>query len=176
MSVTWEVSWWYTEQDRKFYAGGWGFLVQLCANPLHGQWETHLNESQTHRPSFVTHFLCISKTRSTLPVQTAPAPLLFSIPLAHHQDKTVWQSQKLFLLCFHSQLEQRPGWHVTDSILGNGPHNIGDCRGFPNLQYWCLQRNPNFIFLCRCHIQASLCNIYTRGSLIHLFGWGQFPD
>lgn len=112
----------------KLYARGWGCLVQLCANPWHSQSETHLNESQPHRPSFFTHFLCISKSRSTRPVQTAPAPLLFSIPLAllHHQDKTVWQSQKLFLLCFPSQLEQRPGWHVTDSILGNGPQNVGD--------------------------------------------------
>lgn len=143
--------------------GGGGCIVQLCAIPLHIRSEIHLNESPTYRPSLFTRFLFVSYSSSTLPVQTAPAPLLSPIhfALSHHRAKTVWQSQKheLFLLRFPPQLEQRPGWHLTHSMPGNGNYHVHldefevltIFAGDP-LSYVSAEQAKSFDLICTCQV------------------------
>lgn len=72
--------------------------------------------SHTRQPASFTHFRLVSRLRSTLPVQTTPAPSVFpqSFLLGYTTGATaVSQSQRKTSSCFSihfpTQLEQRPG-------------------------------------------------------------------
>lgn len=80
-----------------------GLPCAIMGHPIaHSNTDSSEWVTDTHIPSLSTRFLYVSYSSSTLPVETAPAPLVSSIHFAlfHHRAQTVSQSQKHELFFF----------------------------------------------------------------------------